>query len=280
MTTQTDLASGVALERTGGSSFKHILLPVDFSASNIAAARYARQLANVGDTRITLLHVTEGATPDPQVADRLNQILGGAGIESVTAHGDPADAITRFAGEHGVDLIVMATRGLGPIRRYILGSVTAKVLQDVDCPVLTFVADDAAAEQPVFRHIACAVDLKDGSHRVMNAAKTIARGTPMTVLHVSPQLEPSIGVVHDREWRNFLASALRAEIDQLARDTGVEAVVNLAGGEPGATVARMASELKVDLLVIGRPQPRALLGRLRAHSYAIVSEAPCPVLSV
>jgi nucleotide-binding universal stress UspA family protein len=126
------------------------------------------------------------------------------------------------------------------------------------------------------------VDLGPDSLRILKSAEAFAKrnAAPMTLLHVSPQLEPLVGVVHDREWCSYLANVLRAEIGKLKREAGIDATVRLAGGEPARTVAEMASELNADLLVIGRPRPRGLLGRLRTHSYAIISEAPCPVLSV
>lgn len=288
MSTQIDQTSGVTSERSESAIYKHILLPVDFSDPNIEAAEYAREIAGWGDTQITLLHVTAteaGIAPEEaHIAGRLSQVLGGAGVQYRRAPGHPADVISQYAADNGVDLIVMATRGVSAVRRVVLGSVTAKVLKDAACPVLTFVSEDVAAKRkyPRFRHIACALDLRDDSLRVLNAAKPMAKrsGAPLSILHVSPQLQPVIGVVHDREWRNFLAGALRAEIEELTRDAGIEATVNLAGGEAAATIAQMVADLKADVLVIGRPRPRGLLGRLRAHSYAIISEAPCPVMSV
>jgi nucleotide-binding universal stress UspA family protein len=41
-----------------------------------------------------------------------------------------------------------------------------------------------------------------------------------------------------------------------------------------------AEEHRSDLLVIGRSSHSGLAGRLRTHSYAIIREAPCPVISV
>jgi nucleotide-binding universal stress UspA family protein len=216
--------------------------------------------------------------------DRLTKILGGTSVQTIVTGEDPANAITRYADENGVDLIVMTTRGVGAARRFVPGSVTAKVLQKAGCPVLTVAADASTLEdaEPKFRNIACAVDLGADSLRIMQSAEAIARknAAAMTLMHVSPQLEPVVGVVHDREWCSYLANVLGAEIQKLKREAGIDARVRLAGGEPARTVAEMASELNADLLVIGRPRPRGLLGRLRTHSYAIISEAPCPVLSV
>jgi len=55
----------------------------------------------------------------------------------VLLKGDPAECIVRVAQENAVDLIVMPTHAHGRFRRFLLGSVTAKVLHDTDCPVLT-----------------------------------------------------------------------------------------------------------------------------------------------
>ena len=50
--------------------------------------------------------------------------------------GDAATRIAEVERERGLDLIVMPTHA-GVFRRMLLGSTTAKVLNDADCPVLT-----------------------------------------------------------------------------------------------------------------------------------------------
>jgi nucleotide-binding universal stress UspA family protein len=54
------------------------------------------------------------------------------GAEAV--EGEAARGITAAAERAGSDLIMMPTRGTGPFRRYLIGSVTAKVLYDAVCP--------------------------------------------------------------------------------------------------------------------------------------------------
>ena len=53
--------------------------------------------------------------------------------------GDASEVITKYAAEHGTDLIMMPTHGYGVFRGLLLGSVTAKVLHDAVCPVWTAV---------------------------------------------------------------------------------------------------------------------------------------------
>ncbi|MGH2871775.1 MAG: universal stress protein [Solirubrobacteraceae bacterium] len=59
--------------------------------------------------------------------------LNGVFIEG---HGNPADVIVLEAEETGADLIVVGTRGLGPVRRIALGSVSTNVVHHAPCDVL------------------------------------------------------------------------------------------------------------------------------------------------
>jgi nucleotide-binding universal stress UspA family protein len=198
MPTKTDAYAGSTSAQTAGAVFKHLLLPIDFSESNIAAARYARQIASWGYSHVTLLNVRPAGTESDHMPiqgtdmlDRLKGILDRASVQAVMTLGDPANAISQYAADNGVDLIVMPTRGVGAVRRFVLGSVTAKVLQNSTCSVLTLVAEDSRPEdaEPHFHRIACAVDLGPNSLRIMHSADIIAKqsAAAATILDVSPQ---------------------------------------------------------------------------------------------
>ncbi|MDS0281375.1 universal stress protein [Haloarcula onubensis] len=58
-------------------------------------------------------------------------------VETAVVPGTPYRAILDYADEHGVDLIVMGTHGRTGLDRYLLGSVTEKVIRTADQPVLT-----------------------------------------------------------------------------------------------------------------------------------------------
>jgi nucleotide-binding universal stress UspA family protein len=64
--------------------------------------------------------------------------LAESGIEATTAApvGQAADEIVRTAREAQADLIVLGARGLNPVKRLILGSVSTKVLHEAPCDVL------------------------------------------------------------------------------------------------------------------------------------------------
>jgi len=50
-------------------------------------------------------------------------------------HGDPGNRLLARAGE-GVDLLVVGSRGSGPVRVVLLGSVSVKIVENAPCPVL------------------------------------------------------------------------------------------------------------------------------------------------
>jgi nucleotide-binding universal stress UspA family protein len=57
-------------------------------------------------------------------------------VNHVFLDGDPATEIVRYAGDAGIDLIVMGTHGRTGVERLVLGSVAEKVLRDAPCSVL------------------------------------------------------------------------------------------------------------------------------------------------
>ncbi len=156
--------------------FKKILVPLDSSNLAEQALPTAVRLAQSSQGSITLLHVLEHNSvlipegPDllghnlhtPQsiyslaeVAAReyLNQMEYGVARENpgINWHmrleeGDPASLIVDVAAEEAVDLIVMSTHGYSGFTRWMLGSVTEKVIRHVSCPVLV-VKDDTPIQE-------------------------------------------------------------------------------------------------------------------------------------
>ena len=64
----------------------------------------------------------------------LSELAGGTKAEGVLREGDPADVLAQDA--EGLDLLVMGSRGYGPIRGALLGTVSAAVTRTAACPIL------------------------------------------------------------------------------------------------------------------------------------------------
>ena len=82
------------------------------------------------------------AEVDEQERARLRDVLARATgrvserarVHTHTPAGDPARALLERAAD--ADLLVVGSRGLGAVRRLLLGTVSEKVLQHAPCPVL------------------------------------------------------------------------------------------------------------------------------------------------
>ena len=57
-------------------------------------------------------------------------------VETMVAHGDPAEEIVAIAADKGVGCIVMGSRGRSKVAELLLGSVSDKVIRAAKCPVL------------------------------------------------------------------------------------------------------------------------------------------------
>jgi len=286
------------------TTIQNILFPVDFSPSCVAMAAYVKRAAAMFGGKVTLLHVfdlyshdafqlyvrplSEVAEEQQKLArEKLNSFLKSefplAGGQRILLSGDAAKQIVRLAGTIKFDLIIMPTYA-GFFRRNLLGSTTAKVLNDADCPVLTTQHAETISPRPLERREwACAIGSGTDSERVLRYASQAAEAVHanLTLVHVIPTSGPDLPVELDLEQR--LQSAKREassrRIKELQSACGSHALVSIVIGPIKDMLTEEARRLRADVLVIGR-SPRSLPGRLRDLSYALARDAPCPVLSV
>ena len=283
---------------------QYILFPVDFSQACVAMAPFVKRAASITSAKVTLLHVLEPAgssfellvRPPREVEEdrksvareRLNSFLEfefpAADTQRLLVEGDAAAGIARVAREGAFALIVMPTHA-GLFRRTLLGSTTAKVLNDADTPVLTTQhAEMLIPRQIEHRKWVCAVGLQEDSQRVLRYASEAAETfrANLTLVHAIASSEPGIPVQLDLEERveSGARRAARQRIEQLQRAVGSHAPVRIAIGPIKDALVEAARKLEADAVVIGRSPEPGSRGRLRDLTYAVVRDAPCPVLSV
>jgi nucleotide-binding universal stress UspA family protein len=140
-----------------------ILLATDASEEAARAAQMASDIANASGSELHVLHV--GNTKDFHIApgaeqtfsphtgsygeirekaektleDAVRQVeeAGGTVAQAHLRMGDPDEEILRFCDEQeGYGLLVMGSRGLGPVKRKLMGSVSESVVRHAHCPVL------------------------------------------------------------------------------------------------------------------------------------------------
>src|SRR5271157_5848950 len=165
-----------------------ILVPVDFSDRSMGMLPYAKAIAAKYDAELILLHVEKDQELAKAGVDRPQKLK----VRRVLYDGDPAEVIVEFAKSEKIDLIAMPTHGYGVFRRFLIGSVTAKVLHDATCPVLTGVhmEDQPAAKLAKFSDILCAIDLGPQSPEALKWASQFATDfdAQLDVVHAVPPL--------------------------------------------------------------------------------------------
>jgi len=286
-------------------NIQKILLPVDFPNTSLRVVHQAATLARHFHSKIVMLHVASAesyAVGVPEDASELagwdmlaetvreaeknqDQSLGaeleGLAIERRLINGDPARAIVQTAQMEKADLIMMPSHGQ-TFNRFLLGSVTAKVLHGSECPVWTAAhLEESPGPQFAIRNVLCAVDFGPRSHKTLSWGAQMAAefGARLTLVHVTASVErwgPG-GMYVDQKWKEELVGDASQHLAELQQEMGIQADVLIGSGDVPNILSQAATQTRADLLVTAC-YPYG--GNLRIHGYAIISAVPIPVLSV
>ncbi|HUE89866.1 MAG TPA: universal stress protein [Vicinamibacterales bacterium] len=294
--------------------FKHILCPIDLSDSSAAPLAYAVAFARWYGSRLTVLHVVPtfdpmqiqfGGLGDPvrivqpvpreEVLEALRRAIDAAGAATIDATpaaeaGDAAPTIVDQAVALRADLIVLGTHGRSRFDRFLLGSVTEKVLRKAPCPILTVppLAPATAPARVAFKRILCPMDFSPSAHQALGFALDLARQAngEVTVLHVIEWLaeEQARAIAHFNvaEYRRHLVDDAHERIRGLAAERPGASVEDLVvAGRAHREILETASTRESDLIVMGA-QGRGGVGLtiFGSTTQQVVRAATCPVLTV
>lgn len=259
-----------------------ILLALDGSPSSDAACKLVRSLTWPSGSVIQAVAVAEPAAEllaplvisapavgslDEQTTGDLEAILDDAvallegpalGVERTVLHGRPATMIVERAAEFRAELVVIGSRGRGPISSMLLGSVSAEVVDHAPCPVLV-------VRSPVADSVLVAVD---GSPSAQSAityliASHVLAGRPTEVLTVAvgtDRPDSAVGLFSDgafdsleqerREERRH-AEAIAAAAAQRLGDEGYRARWSISTGHAAREIIEAARCFGSGLIVVG-----------------------------
>jgi nucleotide-binding universal stress UspA family protein len=284
-------------------AFQSILFPVDFSKMSEATAPHVRGLAQFTGAKVTLLHVVPWLSAWYSATEIHPAIPGDQGFRDLEAEqaarlekfregqfsdvfsrglvkaGAVAESITDAAQELGADLIMMPTRGLGPTRRFLIGSTTAKVLHDAPCAVWTSPHLEGLRPFVGFHHLLCTIDRDNVSPEFLKEATRLASCFGSKLSFVTAIHSFASGSGEERRIETLDKEYPHTGLhDELGR--GLDCSVYIETGPLGQVVRRLVDEQNVDLLVTNRGHLQHPFGKLRTHAYEIVLASPCPVLSL
>lgn len=277
-----------------------ILLAVDGSEHSEAATESLQGRAWPAGTTIEVIAVAEPvAVPPPrdsldrlveETAERLRAGLDDVHVTTRVVPGDPADVLLSEADALGTDLIVVGSRGRGAVSRFLLGSVSHKVLLHAPCSVEVVKPRQRGADAGL--NILVPLDFSARSRVALDRISDLPWPPQCHVkllAVVPPELPPdgaeisSVAALHgievsraERERAEAAIAECRADLIGPFGDSNVSTEV--IDGDPRQVILDAAEKWPASLIVMSS-HGRTGLARLFLGSVAqaVVLQAPCSV---
>lgn len=255
-----------------------IILPTDGSEPARWAAEFVCRTLRVPAAAcdVTLVHVD---TPFPvrartvlgrEVVQELHERTSSKAVESarrlldrkrvpheaVFLVGNAGEQVAGYAREHPFDLVVMGARGLGAFRAFVLGSTSQRVLAGCAVPAIV-------VRQPPARRAARKVLIAtDGSEPSLRAVKALLKlrhlldpELRVTLAHAVMPISTRVAIglklgPRDRYYASLARTAMKGALTLLHRHRLRCEELALVG-DPGGTIAEVATKGRFDLVVMG-----------------------------
>ncbi|MEP9363243.1 universal stress protein [Nocardioides sp. CN2-186] len=254
-----------------------VVVGVDGSPSAALALDWAIEQARLEQRPLTLAHADlDGGHDVRAVLDeawaRIHERAPHVAVYEVTAMTDPRTVLLDLA--ERAALLVVGSRGRGPVTSLVLGSVSVAVTRHASCPTVVV----RPGHRGIVRHgVLAGVDGTEHSLVPLEFAYLQAslRRLPLTVLHCSRDLLPD----SDDELR-LVVSETMSGLGEKYPD--VRARVELARGPADSSLARAAQRMDLVVLGVDHAGEHATLGTLLGGSVSVsvLEHATCPVALV
>jgi nucleotide-binding universal stress UspA family protein len=283
--------------------FRNILFPTDFSPAAAHAIPYVKRLAKHYDANVVALHVRPPSVnpmtqpmswPDGETARKQNEELRNelldtfAGIHTtaLVEEGDIQSQLRDSIQKNNTDLVVIGTRGRTGLGKVLMGSVAEEIFRTVTCPVLTVgpKSDSSRGAVGEIREILYATDFASISPAAAAYAVSLAQEyqARLILVHVIP--EPKAG---DLVSASEVATAAHELLRKLVPEEALawcKPEYFVERGNPAERILELARLRESNLIVLGvKPEegvPGAATHLPIATAHKVVSQAPCPVLTV
>ena len=280
--------------------FRKILICSDTSPASDVLIRCIGELKTIGLEEAVLAHVLRVVHPNGRdellssdaqsLLTRQKETLEKLGVKVITetpVDFEPARALADLAAEHDVSAVFIGSHGKGIIRSAVLGSVTAKLLQHIEKPVLlvrvTLLEEGTCQTlcRKMFTSVLFPTDFSEAAEQALNYLGKIAADTecPVTMLHIIEE-KPADNEAAERmmESARFLIESKKRRLESL----GASAVNSiLVSGEPAKEILATAKEGDFSLIVMGSTGKGLVKGVLLGSvSNEVTRHADVPVLLI
>jgi nucleotide-binding universal stress UspA family protein len=316
-----------------------IMCAIDFSDFTNLTLSYGQALAKEFEAHLTLCHVVSNMVlmssagqayiasekiemeRRQDAAARLEEIAGTLDMDcdTLVSTGHPADELTRIAEESGVDMVVAATHGGSGVKRFLVGSVTDRLVKTLTCPMLVLHGDAVTDVLPgdkkkLLNRILVGCDFSPDSSLAFQYGLSLAQEfeTELFLAHVVRPTEhvefssadyikvqegdylgwnrsDYLGLTRqanepDGQRKDGLMQRLERQLARMVPEDCAHwctPITAVLEGEPYQELLAFADRKKVDLIVLG-VRGHGLLERFLVGSTTdrVISRAECPVLAV
>jgi nucleotide-binding universal stress UspA family protein len=255
--------------------YQRILVPLDGSELAEKALPYTTIIAKLRKSEVTLFAVSitkAGGRRDRLLKSYLDfkaKELESQGIRASTAieYGDTAEEIIQYTSKNNINLTIISTHGYSGIKRWILGSVTQKVLYGTCTPILLIKSKSPDLSNMEFKKVLVPLDESSFSEATLPFVEELLKGAeteislvkvnelPIVPSYGSHPINPTRTEFRDTLWHEMelqSTSYLEKIKDDLVRK-GLKANFQIEKGQTGETaqhIIKVANEKNVDLIII------------------------------
>ena len=223
-----------------------ILFAHDFSSSSTRAFPYAVDLARRTNATLHLMYVKEvplgpmvKGDPSPiagegqlretlrgRLKDDCRDVLNAQSMEEddvryhVERSGAVAPALTRYAEQSDVDLVVMGTKGQRGLQEAFVGSVAREVLRTAPCPVLTAraLAEEESSDGDTVSRVVVPIDFSDSSREALRYAGRVASIYEVSIKLMHVVEPPKMPSVYEVESPKISGRTVKARAERTLKD--------------------------------------------------------------
>jgi nucleotide-binding universal stress UspA family protein len=284
--------------------YDQILFPTDGSEPADSVLDYALEIASEHGATIHVLTVVDTGQDNltqiradviddlmqegTEIVDDAAQRAADRGVPAVSEvrRGDPSASIVEYGARSDVDLIVMPTHGRRGLKRLLLGSVTERVINTADVPVIAVNPDRERAPAYPCRSVLVPTDGSRGAELALTEGIAVAKaaGATLHLLHVvetgtlGPDARSALKAGESTERANGIVS----NAVETAEAASLEAVESeVAFGVPSRAIRGYIEDHAIDLAVLGTHGEtdfsRYVMGGVSAK---LVRTSPVPVMWV